>query len=175
MQLQVFPNMGFLIFSILFFMGMLHGCATKPAIRSNQRETRKITQKETVRTSGHDAGRLAAALAVKQIGAPYRYGGTSPPGFDCSGLVQYVYGKLGIDLPRMATDMARVGRQVSRDDLLPGDLLFFRISGDRVSHVGIYVRGEDFVHATKSGYPVRRDSLANPWWLERLVVARRVF
>jgi len=128
-----------------------------------------------VTVTGRNAGYLAASLAREQVGVPYRYGGTSPSGFDCSGLVQYVYGKLGVRLPRKSREMAGVGHQVPMNALLPGDLVFFRINKNRVSHVGIYISDDKFVHATKSGQPVRKDSITNPWWWERFVIGRRLF
>jgi cell wall-associated NlpC family hydrolase len=71
--------------------------------------------------------------------------------------------------------MAGVGQQVPVHALLPGDLVFFRINSRRVSHVGIYIGNNKFVHATKSGHPVRKDNITDPYWRERLMVARRLF
>jgi cell wall-associated NlpC family hydrolase len=138
-------------------------------------EIRQTPKNNTQSVTGRNAGKLAAALARDQVGVPYRYGGNSPSGFDCSGLVQYVYGKLGVNLPRKSREMAAVGQLVPVHALLPGDLVFFRVNKRRVSHVGIYVGNDKFVHATKSGHPVRKDSITNPWWWERFVVGRRLF
>jgi peptidoglycan DL-endopeptidase LytE len=86
--------------------------------------------------------------AESLVGSPYRFGGTSPSGFDCSGFTAYVMGQLGVDLPRTSRDQYDVGSKVSRDNLEPGDLLFFDTSGGgSVNHVGIYVGNNKMVHA----------------------------
>ncbi len=114
------------------------------------------------------------ALARSYLGTPYVYGGASPDGFDCSGLVFHVYREVGVSLPRTAGAQASAGRHVNRTSLLPGDLVFFRTRGTRISHVGIYVGEGRFVHAPSSGKTVRVDSLDDPWWLRRYAGARRV-
>jgi cell wall-associated NlpC family hydrolase len=126
-------------------------------------------------TAGSAAGLAAASLAQEQIGKPYRFGGRTPTaGFDCSGLAQYVYGQQGIDLPRTANRQAGTGRHVDRHELEPGDLVFFRIGGGRINHVGVYAGDGEFIHAPRSGKLVQRESLGNPWWRERYAGARRV-
>ena len=155
--------------------GLMLCCTSKPVSHRNYSEIQQTPKNNTVTVTGRNAGYLAASLAREQVGVPYRYGGSSPSGFDCSGLVQYVYGKLGVSLPRKSRDIAGVGHQVSVHALLPGDLVFFRINGRRVSHVGIYIGNSEFVHATKSGHPVRTDNMTNPWWRKRFVVGRRLF
>jgi cell wall-associated NlpC family hydrolase len=86
-------------------------------------------------------------LALAQVGTPYVHGGESPDGFDCSGLVQYVYGRLYLTPPRLAAHQARIGTPIRRDNLRPGDILAFGVS-DSVTHVGIYVGDRKFVHAS---------------------------
>jgi cell wall-associated NlpC family hydrolase len=107
------------------------------------------------------ADRGAALLMVAQarIGAPYRYGGAGPDAFDCSGLVSYAHGQLGIAVPRTAADQFAAAAPVARRDLRPGDLVFFRFDGRTVSHVGIYAGDGRFVHAPQSGGQVRMASL----------------
>lgn len=108
--------------------------------------------------------------AKQYMGAPYIYGGSSPSGFDCSGFVQYVYKKHGINLPRVASDQSRVGTKV--DQLAPGDLVFFANSGS-VSHVGIYVADNSFIHANvKQGVIIT--SLSTQWYRDRYYGARRI-
>ncbi|ADK13240.1 MULTISPECIES: NlpC/P60 family protein [Clostridium] len=98
------------------------------------------------------------AYASNFLGVPYVWGGTSPSGFDCSGLVQYVYAHFGIDLPRTSQEQQTVGTAVSRDELQPGDLVFF---GSPAYHVGIYVGGGQFINAPKTGDVVKIASLDN--------------
>ena len=160
--------------SLMLITGVMLSCTAKPVSHRNHTEIQQTPKNNTVTVTGRNAGYLAASLAREQVGVPYRYGGTSPSGFDCSGLVQYVYGKLGVNLPRKSKEMAGVGQHVPVHALLPGDLVFFRINRNRVSHVGIYIGNDEFVHATKSGHPVRIDNMTDPWWRERFVVGRRL-
>jgi len=130
---------------------------------------------ETGRMDGSRSPReLVCALAQGFQGVPYRYGGTTPDGFDCSGLACYVFREAGVTLPRTVRAQAAAGYHVSRANLLPGDLVFFRTEGRRISHVGIYVGEGRFVHAPSTGKTVRTDALDDPWWLRRYAGARRV-
>ncbi|MEK3884867.1 C40 family peptidase [Paenibacillus sp. PL2-23] len=110
------------------------------------------------------------------IGTRYSYGGTSVKGFDCSGFTGYVFGKMGLDLPRRSVDQASVGTKVAKADLQPGDLVFFDTSGHNnggISHVGIYVGDGSFAHAsTSKGVTV--DKLESSYYKSRFVTARRV-
>ena len=108
------------------------------------------------------------------VGTPYRYGGAGPQGFDCSGLVYYSYRKAGIAVPRGTGEQYRQSRRVKLSRLQPGDLIFFRISRDRLSHVGIYAGSGRFIHAPSSGKRVAYASLDNPYWEARVIGAGRL-
>lgn len=116
--------------------------------------------------------------AIGLVGTPYHWGGNTPQtGFDCSGLVDYVYRtSAGIDLPRTSHAMSRldVPRITDIAKLASGDLLFFRTERHRISHVAIYVGKGRFVHAPNSGGTVRLDNLSNPYWRRHFAYARRV-
>ena len=98
----------------------------------------------------------AVRLARKQLGVPYRFGGASPAGFDCSGLVTWVYGRLGVTLPHNSAALYGIGRPVSSSALRPGDLVFFHGLG----HVGLYIGGGRMIHAPQSGRHVEIQQLA---------------
>lgn len=110
--------------------------------------------------------------ALSLAGVPYVFGGSSRSGFDCSGYTQYVFKASGISLPRTSVSQFNVGSSVSRDQLQSGDLVFFTTYAAGASHVGIYIGGGNFVHASNSG--VRTTSLSDSYYANRYVGARRV-
>jgi len=114
---------------------------------------------------------IATARGV--LGTPYRYGGASTNGFDCSGLVHYAYQSIGIAVPRSSSEQFRQSIRVPLQDLQPGDLLFFRLNPPKVSHVAIYDHDGRFIHAPSSGKRVSYASLDNPYWRKHLVAAGR--
>ena len=122
-----------------------------------------------------DPGRAVLEAAETRIGAPYRYGGSGPEAFDCSGLVAYAHRQAGIAVPRTAAEQFSKATPVKRRELRPGDLVFFRLSGREVGHVGIYVGDDRFVHAPQSGGHVRLASLEDEWYRERFVGAGRFY
>ena len=121
-------------------------------------------------------GRAIADFALELRGVPYRLGGADPAGFDCSGLVQYVFAKYGIALPRVVEQQFSVGDQVEPDDISPGDLIFFNTKrrGQSASHVGIAIAEGQFVHAPNSRGVVRVEALRSTYWSTRFVGARRI-
>jgi cell wall-associated NlpC family hydrolase len=116
-------------------------------------------------------GVRAAAIALEAVGIPYRWGGASPAsGFDCSGLVYWAYGRVGIEVPHSSYALYDLGRRVARSRLRPGDLLFF--SG--LGHVGLYLGRGRMVHAPRSGQTVEVVTLDSSYYGQRLVGARRI-
>ncbi len=114
-------------------------------------------------------------LAISLVGTPYRYGGNTPQGgFDCSGLIGYVFREAAqLDLPRTTRELhALPAASVRREGLAPSDLVFFGQHG-RVDHAGIYVGEGRFLHAPSSGGTVRLDALDGPYWRERFVTGKR--
>lgn len=124
-------------------------------------------------TPGEANGYALSSTALSLRGAPYRNGGTTPGGFDCSGFVQYVFGQHGVTMPRETREQFRVGRSVSREQLQPGDLVFFTTVAPGASHVGIVIGGDQFVHAPSERGVVRVESLSSSYWDRRYVGARR--
>lgn len=114
--------------------------------------------------------------AMGYLGIRYRFGGTSPEtGLDCSGLVMNVFrNAIGLDLPRTASEMARMGDNIGRQELKPGDLVFFNTMRRAFSHVGIYVGDGKFIHAPRSGAKVRVEDMGASYWQRRFNGARRV-
>lgn len=112
--------------------------------------------------------------ALRFLGAPYREGGDSPAGFDCSGFTRYVFALGQIALPRLTHEQARAGQALSLKKRKPGDLVFFTTIAPGASHVGIVVDRDRFVHAPTSSGVVRIESLSAPYWRSRLVGLRRV-
>jgi cell wall-associated NlpC family hydrolase len=122
----------------------------------------------TVAPPGRYGG--VVGIAMRYLGTPYVYGGASPGGFDCSGLVMYVYAQVGVSLPHSSYAQYSAGVPVSRDQLQPGDLVFF----DGLGHVGIYVGGGQFIHAPHTGDVVKISSLSESWYASTYVGARRI-
>ena len=135
-------------------------------------QTETPQQRRPVFSRGAESrrGQRVADIARKYVGTPYRWGGASPSGFDCSGLVRYVYAQVGVSLPHNAAKQYRYGLPVSRDRLESGDLVFF----DRLRHSGIYIGGGRFIHSRQTGKRVSIASLDDNWYAEHWVGARRL-
>jgi Cell wall-associated hydrolases (invasion-associated proteins) len=156
-------------------IGLLAACGGSGNVRPDQRQPppRAWADQRPV-----DPTKANAVLmrAISLVGTPYRYGGNTPEGgFDCSGLINYVFrDMLDLRLPRTSRELAATkGGRIAPDRLAGGDLVFFG-SDDQVSHVGIYVGEGRFVHAPNSGGTVRLDSLDGAWWRDHYTGARRL-
>ncbi|MEF2146471.1 MAG: C40 family peptidase [Desulfovibrionaceae bacterium] len=128
-------------------------------------------------SNAHQQRRASTVVdtALSQLGRPYKWGGDYPAeGFDCSGLVYWAFAQHGVRLPRPSWEQFRVGRPVHREELRPGDLVFFKISRNASYHVGIYTGRGRFVHSPKAGSRVSESSLADDFWNRHYVLGRRV-
>jgi cell wall-associated NlpC family hydrolase len=114
--------------------------------------------------------------AVELLGIPYRRGGSKPEtGFDCSGFVTHVFAQgIGLILPRSAKEQSKSGEKVLREELKPGDLVFFNTMRRTFSHVGIYLGHDQFVHAPRTGAEVRIEDMRDKYWKKRYNGARRI-
>ena len=165
---------------LLMLTALLAGCASRPAPHVEERaaggEPPPLLRDDVpARAAGEDSPvlPLLRAQAGRWRGVPYRLGGSSESGVDCSAFVQITFrSKLGVDLPRTTEELAREGERVSRSELQAGDLVFFK-TGFRQRHVGIYMGGKRFLHASTSR-GVMTSSLNNVYWKERYWKARRI-
>lgn len=122
-----------------------------------------------------DRAAQVALEALSLVGIRYRYGGNSPEqGLDCSGLVRYVFREAGTELPRTSSEMSQRGQPVDKQDLQPGDLVFFNTLNRAFSHVGIYLGNNQFIHAPSAGRNVRVENMDMTYWKTRFNGARRV-
>ena len=121
-------------------------------------------------------GEAIVQFAMAFRGVPYRLGGADPAGFDCSGLVQYVFAQHGVFVPRVVEQQYEAGNKIKPSDIKPGDLIFFNTKkrGDGVSHVAIAIDETTFVHAPNSTGVVRVETLGSSYWGSRYVGARRI-
>ena len=144
---------------LLFMMLALAACGSSPPSPGS---------------SPRSPGERAAAVALDQVGVRYRYGGSGPQGFDCSGLVHYAYRQAGVAVPRTTGQLWAAATDVDSSELRAGDLLFFRIEG-KMAHVGMYLGARQFVHAPQSGRRVSVASLDAPFYRKALLRAGRVY
>jgi cell wall-associated NlpC family hydrolase len=117
--------------------------------------------------AGSARGSTIIAIAARYVGTPYRYGGTTPAGFDCSGFVRYVFAQVGVSLPRTANEQMNASRRISRSEARPGDLVFF-VSGGRAYHNGIYAGGTMMYDSPRSGKSLQKREI----WSSSVVFAR---
>jgi cell wall-associated NlpC family hydrolase len=157
-----------IFFAYLGWGVLLQGCSSLPPVQPVG--TPPMAQPVSPPLS---AGNEIAMRAISLLGSPYKWGGSGPTKFDCSGLVRFVYGEIGIEVPRTAAEQYSAARHIDLDDIAPGDLLFFRISGRRISHVAIYAGDGRFIHAPQTGRPVELRTLDDEFYRPRLVAAGR--
>ncbi|MHB0999735.1 MAG: C40 family peptidase [Armatimonadota bacterium] len=124
-------------------------------------------------TGGNTIGSSIVNNALRYLGIPYRWGGNTQRGIDCSGFVKSVFANHGISLPRVARDQARVGQSVTWNELQPGDRLYFSCKGRIIDHTGIYMGNGLFIHSSTGRGGVAIDKIMKPLFAKSLVVARR--
>jgi cell wall-associated NlpC family hydrolase len=153
----------------LMLASLLAGCASSPPPR----------QPPAPQWQGSGGGAevrvndALADLALQLRGSPYRYGGATRDGFDCSGLVFYAHRHFGLIVPRTSRDQAKAAREVEERKLRRGDLVFFKIGSRHVNHVGIFIGDRQFVHAPGAGKPVTVNSLDDDYYSLRFSSAGR--
>ena len=147
--------------AIVIFSLIVSGCGSNPKYSN----IKASLTKQTVVTT-----------AKRMLGVKYRYGGTSPNrGFDCSGLVQYSHRLAGINIPRTTSQQYRAAKRISKRYLKAGDLVFFKTTPSRgISHVGIYLGNNKFIHAPSSGKRVKISSMNDKYWRKRFRSAGRI-
>jgi cell wall-associated NlpC family hydrolase len=146
----------------------------KPTPKPAAKATPAPSQKAAVTTSTSNVASKVISTAKNYLGVPYVWGGADPNGFDCSGFTQYVFNKNGISLPRVASDQYNVGTSVSKNNLKPGDLVFFETYKPGPSHLGIYLGNNQFIHASSAAEQVTISNLTTPYYTEHYIGARRV-
>lgn len=146
-----------LIASVVVVAGAMSGCSSTLTIPSDSGSVRA----------------QAVDTSLSMVGAPYRYGGSSPAGFDCSGLVYYAYDAAGVTLPRTTTQLLRASSGIALHEAQEGDLLFFEIESTP-DHVGIFIGNGQFIHAPSSGKRVSIGTLDDPYWRSSFISARRL-
>jgi len=151
---------------LALLLGLLGACASAPPAHYSAPPNQS--------TAG--LHREVVELAHNLIGTPYHYGGRSPrQGFDCSGLVYYTYRQAGLRLPRTSFGQYKATVPVSLRGLRPGDLVFFHMYRNRISHVGIYIGQHKFIHAPSRGKDVMIDDLDDPYWQRRFARGGRTY
>ena len=149
--------------------------APSPKVEFSEPASSQSSSKRTAALSRREADELIGN-AMGLLGVSYRFGGTSvSSGFDCSGFMQHIFRKtMQINLPRTSAEQAKMGVAVSRSELQPGDMVFFSTSRGRISHVGLYIGNNRFIHAPRTGKSIEITSLGNKYWNSKYVTARRV-
>lgn len=161
-------------FSFLISIVLLLGSSAVHASELDVLIDRLVAQQAARESKSTESAHPSVSIAKKLLGIPYRWGGTSAQsGFDCSGLVTYVFKQLDKTLPRMPRDMFKQLEQVAIDRVKPGDIVFFNTFA-QLSHVGIYIGNRQFIHAPTKGKNVSIDSIDSAYYSKRLVGVRRI-
>jgi murein DD-endopeptidase len=158
----------------MLLLALLAGCSSAPEVRSPPAAQSTRAWDGAGGTAGmRNRGEALADFALRLRGTPYRYGGATLDGFDCSGLVFYAHRQLGLVVPRTSRDQADEAMSIKPRKLRRGDLVFFKIGSRKVNHVGIYIGDHRFVHAPGAGKPVTINSLDDEFYADRFFSAGR--
>jgi cell wall-associated NlpC family hydrolase len=160
-----------------FVAGLAAGLLFAPLAAADPASAReRNSQASAVPTNVWHGAQDLAIYALGLIGVDYRFGGTSPErGLDCSGLVRYVFQQVtGVNLPRTAQEISRLGQKIPVTELMPGDLVFFNTRRLQFSHVGIYLGEGRFIHSPRQGGEVEIVTLSKDYWQKRFDGARRL-
>ena len=163
-----------IVIALLFNLVFIVSCASSPQPDATAKKVESVS-KHTNKTSPRHKGQDIAALAKSMLGTPYRYGGSSPNGFDCSGLVYYTHGKLGIKVPRTSNKQFNFAKPIKINRLQVGDVVFFRLNKKNISHIGIYIGNNRFIHAPVSGKKVSINYLNEPYWKSKIAGGGRLY
>lgn len=156
---------------LLTLIAVLSGCASIPTPINQTSGTISDTHQDT----NPDVRQSVIEHALQVMGTPYKYGGASAQGFDCSGLVYYSYQQAGLQLPRTARHQFDSSRKISLREMQAGDLIFFHISARKPDHVGIYLGDNRFIHAPSTGSKVSTSRLDEQYWEKRVIGAGSYF
>lgn len=168
--------------SVPLLVLLLAGCASAPEPKASQPPVQVPVTAPAIppvpewngrKGSSRELGTMVADYALTMRGVPYRYGGATTSGFDCSGLVFFTHRHFGLNVPRTSRAQADKAEPVKRRKLERGDLVFFRIASRHVNHVGIYIGDDRFVHAPGNGKPVTINSLEDEYYDKRFESAGR--
>jgi cell wall-associated NlpC family hydrolase len=157
----------------VLLLAILAGCSSAPEPRTQPAPPERAWDGDGGAASMRNRGEALADFALRLRGTPYRYGGATLDGFDCSGLVFYAHRQLGLVVPRTSSDQADEAMSIKPRKLRRGDLVFFKIGSRKVNHVGIYIGDHRFVHAPGAGKPVTTNSLDDEFYADRFFSAGR--
>jgi cell wall-associated NlpC family hydrolase len=157
---------------LLLLVSLFVGCGSVPERKAASSSS--VKQVSGKQYNSPKVGKRVVQAAQGVVGKPYRYGGASVKGFDCSGLVYFSYKKAGLKVPRTALSLYYNTKHIKKSELRKGDLVFFKLTRKKTSHVGIYAGKNRFIHAPSSGKKVMVSKLSDPYWREHFVVAGRI-
>lgn len=152
------------------------GSTSSPRSKPKTHAAKSVQPVRIKHISQQEGGRELILQSMDLVGTPYRWGGTTENGFDCSGMIQYLYkNALNVNIPRTSRQMAEASRKISPKKLKSGDLVFFNTSGRGISHVGLYIGNGEFIHAPTSSGTIRTARLDQPYFRQRFTGAHTFF